>query len=171
MKEDVKKWARECASCQRSKVLRNVNPPIGEFEVPNKRFDHVHLDIVHLPSSNGFSYLLTAVDRFTRWPVAIPLRNITAEIVADSFAHGWVAAYGVPSTVTTDRGSQFGSEIFTQLLATWGIKSNTTMAYHPESNGLVEQFHRRLKEAMAEDEPSRWFWRMHSPQYPHHTQA
>ena len=163
MRADVTKWARECVSCQRSKVLRNVVPPIGNFEVPNKRFDHVNLDIVTLPTSNGFSYVLTIVDRFSRWPTAIPMRDITAETVADSFAHGWVASHGVPSSVTTDRGSQFSSDIWTQLLTTWGIRSHMTTAYHPEANGLVERFHRRLKEAllaMAQDEPNRWFWRL-----------
>ena len=163
MRADVTKWARECMGCQRSKVLRNVIPPVGEFEVPSKRFDHLNLDIVTLPTSNGYSHLLTAVDRFSRWPVAIPLRDITAESVADAFAHGWVAAHGVPSSITTDRGSQFSSEIWSQLLSSWGIRSHMTTAYHPEANGLVERFHRRLKEAllaMAQDEPNRWYWRL-----------
>ena len=131
--------------------------------VPDKRFDHLNVDIVKLPESNGYSYLLTVVDRFSPWPVAVPMRHITAESVADAFAHGWVAAHGVPSTITTDRGAQFGSEIWNQLLKAWGIRSNTTTAYHPEANGLVEQFHRRLKEALlatAPDEPSKWFWRL-----------
>ena len=48
-------------------------------------------------------------------------------------------------------------------MATWGIKSHLTTPYHPESNGLVERFHRRLKEALnalATNEPEQWFWRL-----------
>ena len=81
----------------------------------------------------------------------------------DAFAHGWVATFGVPSTVTTDRGGQFLSATWTQLVEAWGIKHLTTTAYHPEANGLVERFHRRLKEALlalGEDAGSQWYWRL-----------
>ena len=60
-----------------------------------------------MPDSNGHSHLLTAVDRFSRWPVAVPIADITAATVADAFAQGIVANYGVPSSITTDNGSQF----------------------------------------------------------------
>ena len=163
MREDVTRWARECTACQQAKVTKNVVPPIGEFVVPNKRFEHLNVDLVTLPRSNGFKYLLTAVDRFTRWPVAVPLTDITAESVCNAFAYGWIQHFGVPSTITTDRGSQFSSEIFLQLTKTWGIKTLMTTAYHPEANGLVERLHRRLKEsliALGRETPEEWFWRL-----------
>ena len=163
MRQDVTKWARECIPCQRSKVTKHVIPPIGEFQVPNRRFQHINMDIVILPESNGFKYLLTAVDRFSRWPVAIPIQDMTAESVIDAFSHGWVQHFGVPVTITTDRGAQFSSDMFTQLTKTWGIKCNMTAAYHPEANGLVERFHRRLKEsliALGTDSPNEWYWRL-----------
>ena len=163
VRHDTSKWARECLSCQRSKVIRHTVPPIGEFIVPQKRFEHINLDLVTLPLSNGYKYLLTIVDRLSRWPQAIPIPDMTTETVADAFAHGWVATFGVPATITTDRGSQFGTAIWTQLMATWGIKSITTTAYHPEANGMVERFHRRLKEALlalGADAGDKWYWRL-----------
>ena len=138
-------------------------PPIGDFTVPDRRFDHVHLDLVTLPLSNGCRHLLTAVDRFTRWPVAIPLTDISAQSVIDAFVSGWISNFGVPSTITSDRGSQFSSAIFQQLTRIWGIQTIMTTPYHPESNGMVERFHRRLKEsliALGADEPDKWFWRL-----------
>ena len=163
MRADVGQWARQCVPCQRAKVTRNITPPIGEFEVPSKRFSHIHADIVMMPDSNGFSYLLTVVDRFTRWPTAIPLQNIRAETVIDALAHGWIAQFGIPAAITTDRGTQFTSGIWSQLLRSWGIRHNLTTAYHPESNGLVERLHRRLKEALkalSSDAPDKWFWKL-----------
>ena len=163
MRQDVSKWARECLSCQQAKVTRHTVPPIGEFQVPNRRFQHLNVDIVTLPVSNGFRYLLTAVDRFTRWPMAVPLVDITAESVMDAFAHGWVQTFGVPVAITTDRGSQFCSSMFSQLTKTWGIQHFMTAPYHPEANGLVERFHRRLKEALialGSESPNEWFWRL-----------
>ena len=163
IKADAAKWARECISCQQAKINRHITPPIGDFEVPSRRFSHLNLDIVTLPTSNGFNHLLTIVDRLTRWPVAIPMTDITAETVADAFAQGWVATYGIPVAITTDRGSQFSSSIWTQLMKQWGIKPLMTTAYHPQANGLVERLHRRLKEAilaLCPDSPNQWFWKL-----------
>ena len=163
IKSDCTRWAKECIPCQRSKVTKNTTPAIGHFEVPNRRFSHIHVDIVTLTPSNGFSHLFTIVDRFTRWPAAIPIRDMSAESVLDAFSHGWVAHYGLPSAVTSDRGSQFTGALWEQLLAHWGIKVLHTAAYHPEANGLVERLHRRLKEsllALCNHNPHEWFWRL-----------
>ena len=163
MRTDVSKWARECLSCQQAKVTRHITPPIGDFAIPNKRFEHLNLDLVTLPRSNGFKYLLTAVDRFTRWPIAIPLVDISAQSVCEAFTYGWIAHYGVPATITTDRGSQFSSASFQQLTKIWGVKVQMTAPYHPEANGLVERLHRRLKEALialGAEQPQDWFWKL-----------
>ena len=163
LKQDISKWARECLPCQRAKIHKHTVPPIADFAVPAKRFQHIHMDLVSMPHSNGYNHLLTIVDRFSRWPVAIPIADINAETILDQFAHGWIATYGVPEIVTTDRGSQFTSQIFRQLLTNWGTKHITTTAYHPESNGMVERLHRRLKEsliALGNDERHEWFWKL-----------
>ena len=149
-----------CVSCQLAKVGRNVVPDIGHFEVPKRRFEHLHADIVMVPTSNSFSYLLTIVDRFTRWPTVIPLRNISTESVIDALAHGWIASFIVPAHITTNRGSQFTSAVWAHLLRVWGISHHPTTAYHPEANGLVERFHRRLKESLIALCRDKWFWRL-----------
>ena len=163
IRADCTRWARECVPCQRSKVTRHTTPPIGEFEVPTKRFSHLNVDIVTMPTSNGYSHLLTIVDRFTRWPAAIPIPDMTVESVIDALNQGWIAQFGIPATITTDRGGQFISATWDQLMKTWGIRSLRTTAYHPEANGLVERFHRRLKEsllAICGENPNKWYWRL-----------
>ena len=94
-------------------MYRHTITPPGRFSLPDSRFQHVHIDLVGpLPPSNGFSYIFTCVDRYTRWPVATPIRDISAEMVAKSFIESWVSNFGSPTTITTDRGCQFTSALF-----------------------------------------------------------
>jgi transposase InsO family protein len=58
---------------------------------------------------------------------------------------GWVQRFGLPSTITSDRGPQFTSALWSALCRLLDIRHSPTTAYHPQSNGLVERFHRRLK--------------------------
>ena len=143
---DVRRWTRSCIQCQRAKVQRHTTAPLSAFPVPDARFDVIHIDLVGpLPPSRGFTYLLTCVDRYTRWPEAIPLTSITAEAVAQAFLTGWISRFGVPSTIVTDRGRQFESRLWTHLMSLLGSKRARTTAYHPQTNGMVERFHRQLK--------------------------
>ena len=65
--------------------------------------------------------------------------------------------YGVPSTITTDRGQQFESALWTQLMHLLGIQRICTTSYHPIPNGLVERFHRQLKSAVkCLPDPTHW---------------
>ena len=80
--------------------------------MPSKRFDSLHVDLVGpLPESQGFTYLLTIVDRFTRWPEAILLSDISVATCAREFLYNWVSRHGVPSTLTNDHGRQFVSDL------------------------------------------------------------
>ncbi|VDO03668.1 unnamed protein product [Rodentolepis nana] len=66
IRQDV---AKDCIACQASKVYKHTRSPLNSFLLPEFRFRHIHVDIVGpLPPSNSFSYTLTCIDRFTRWP-------------------------------------------------------------------------------------------------------
>ena len=155
---DVRKWARACMVCQQAKVQRHTKAPPATFATPDARFDKVHIDIVGpFPSSHGFSYILTCIDRFTRWPEAVPITDITAETVAHAFIQCWISCFGVPSTVTTDRGRQFESALWDKLMQFLGCKCICTTSYYPAANGLIERFHRQLKASLkAHPNPTQW---------------
>jgi len=156
MSADCRRWARACVPCQRSKVSRHVSAPLGKFTAPSGRFEHVHLDIIVMPISEGKRYCLTCIDRFSRWPEVFPLRDQEAETVARAFYRGWICRFGTPLRITTDQGRQFESHLFRRLSGLTGAQHIRTTAYHPQANGMVERFHRQLKAAIRCHGDSRW---------------
>ena len=131
MRKQVKAWAKNCIGCQRSKVSRHTIPDATTFLVPDERFAHVHMDIIHLLPSEGFRYCLTAVDRRTRWPEAWPISDMSADTVAHTFFSNWVARFGCPDVVTTDQGRNFESQLMSCLNNLLGTRRQRTTSYHP----------------------------------------
>ena len=159
MKKDVQKWVRSCDACQKGKIVRHNKSPLGKFTMPTGRFEALHCDIVGpLPISGGFKYIFTVIDRFTRWFTAYAMKEITAEATVEAFLNGWIQHFGCPLSVVTDQGSQFTGHLWKNLMSFLGIKHVTTTSYHPQSNGLVENVHRRLKDALRmQTYPERWY--------------
>ena len=142
-------WSKQCVACQSSKIHTHVRAPLQKFNVPQRRFDHIHVDLVGpLPPSDGFTHLLTVVDRFSRWPEAVPLNDTTSTSCARALVFHWIARFGVPLDMSSDRGPQFTSQLWTSMAKLLGTQLHHTTAYHPQSNGMVERFHRHLKSAL-----------------------
>ncbi|GFU48982.1 hypothetical protein TNCV_2332811 [Trichonephila clavipes] len=154
---DVAKWARHCLACQKSKIHRHTRSPLSSFQEPSQRFDHVHLDLIGpLPPSNGHTYCMTMIDRFSKWPDVQPLKDITAETVAEAFFSSWVSRFGTPAILTTDRGRQFESSLFKALSKLLGVQKCRTTGYHPQANGMIDELHRPLKSAIKCHATERW---------------
>ena len=110
-----------------------------EFLSVNTRFTHVHMDIVGpLPPCKSindeqlpYQYLVTFIDRFTRWIEVTPVTGISAEEIANAFISTWVSRFGTPLELTTDRGKQFESELFHQLQKVIGFTRIRTTSYLP----------------------------------------
>ena len=76
---------------------KQIKSPPGQFKISDGRFTNLHIDIVGpLPTANDYQYKLTIIDRFIRWPVAVPLRDISAETISKSISREWIAVFGCP---------------------------------------------------------------------------
>lgn len=159
LRRQIGTWVKECHECQASKIQKHNRAPLETFTVPDKRFSHINIDIVGpLPESRGHRYLLTIIDRNTRWPEAIPIPNITTAECVHALVGGWISRFGVPGDMSSDRGSQFTSALWAETAKRLGVRLHRTTAFHPQANGMIERFHRTLKAAlMARLNGPNWF--------------
>ena len=160
MAKQISELVAQCHECQASKIIKHTSTPYKQLNAPTQKFECIHVDIVGpLPRCNGYSYLLTVVDRFSRWPAAIPLQGITAQECATALISGWIQHYGTPLYIVTDRGRQFISSLWNEICQLLGTTHDMTTAYHPQSNGLVERLHRQLKGSLMAkmNDNEHWF--------------
>ena len=140
LQKHVGMWARQCIACQVSKVQQHVKAPLQKYRVSGRQFDHIHVDLVGpLSPSNGSNYLLTIVDRFSRWPEAVPLKDTTSMGCAQALVRHWISHFGIPMEISSDRRPQFTSQLWSAIAQLLGTRLHHTTAYHLQSNGLVRK--------------------------------
>ena len=100
-------------------------------------WDHYHHQIDTIISLPVLSVLLAGQRLSLGYPYH---RHYCRNCDSSIFISGWISRFGVPSTVTTDRGSQFELALWQQLMQLLGCKCIRTMSYHPITNGLIERF-------------------------------
>ena len=148
LKKDVKLFCRSCHTCQivgkpNQKVPTAPLEPIPAFDEP---FNQVLMDCVGplLKTKTGNQYLLTIMCASTRFPEAIPLRNIRATTIVKHMIK-FFTLVGLPKTVQSDQGSNFMAGIFQQVMSQLGIKQKISSAYHPQSQGGFGEVSPNLK--------------------------
>jgi hypothetical protein len=145
MAKDITEWTHQCIACQNAKIHTHVSPPPSVIPIPERHFSHIHVDLVGpLSPSQGCTHIFTTVDKTTRWTEAEPLSTTTATSCAETLCSAWICRFGIPHTITSDRGTQFTSSIRSQFSSVLHSSHITTTAFHPQSNGMVEQFHHLL---------------------------
>ncbi|KAJ8015797.1 hypothetical protein DPEC_G00029870 [Dallia pectoralis] len=100
-------------------------------------------------SEKGNRFILTAMDYFTKWPESYAIPDQEAETVAEALIGGIVSRFGVPQSIHTDQGRNFESRVFSELCRRLGVEKTRTTPLHPQSDGLVERFHRTLAQQLA----------------------
>lgn len=148
MKRDIAQYIKSCHVCQLTgKPNQAVKPaPLHPIPVLHEPFEYLLIDCVGpLPvSKSGCKFLLTVMCQTTRYPAAFPLRTITAKAVVKALSQ-FVSVFGIPKVIQSDRGSNFTSHMFAQVLKLLGVRHNQSTPYHAQSQGALERFHQSLK--------------------------
>ncbi|XP_068233339.1 uncharacterized protein [Palaemon carinicauda] len=148
MRRDVKRHVLSCKVCQLVGKPNQKIPKAPLIPIPSvgEPFREVIIDVVGpLPRTRGgHEYILTMVDRMSRFPEAVPLRSIRGEKIVEALV-GFFTRFGIPKIIQSDCGTNFTSKYFKRKMNELGINHVTSSPYHPESQGQVERFHQTLK--------------------------
>src|SRR3990170_5734836 len=149
MRKDVINHIKTCRKCQErgGPKRNNWKRTIETVDV----FERWGIDIVGpLPiTERGNRYIVVAMDYFTRWPEAKPLKSANAETVATFIYEEIICRYGIPKVIQSDQETHFMNELLKNLIERFKIKHSLSSPYHLQSNGLVKRFNKTLCEGIA----------------------
>ena len=159
---DVTRFCKSCDVCQKT-VQKGSVPivPLQKMPLIQKLFQRVAIDLVgpiSPPSEDGHRYILTLINYATRYPEAVPLKNIDTKTVAEALVDIF-SCLGVPEEILSDLGTQFVSECMKKVARLLSIKQLTTTPYHPMCNGMMEKFNGAMKsmlKRLCSEQPRQW---------------
>ena len=177
MEELVREYCSSCPICQlRAPVKVAHRVPIQAIPRSHElQFNSIVADCIGplinigdpTASKRLYNFALVLVDRYSRWPMAYPLRTSSAKAVCDAYVQMFTT-FGVPKTISTDCSSNFTSQLIVtsstdvepeELLKRLGCCPRFNTLCHPESSGLVEKCNSSLKTMiykLAQDDPKAW---------------
>ncbi|KAM4031919.1 uncharacterized protein ACNLHF_019304 [Anomaloglossus baeobatrachus] len=110
-------------------------------------------------SASGHSYCLVMTDHFTKYAVAVPTIDQTAESAAEAVCKHFIQVFGCPKRIHSDQGACFQGTLMTELYQLYGIERSRTTPYHPQGNGTCERFNRTLLQmlrTLEDSQKARW---------------
>src|SRR5882724_1814044 len=145
----IKNYCKSCTTCSHAKPVRHK--PYGllkQLPIPEKPWNSISMDFIEkLPPSSGYTSILVIVDHLSKQSLFIPTHDtITSPQLAQLFVLHVFSKHGVPSHVTSDRGTEFISHFFWSLGTALDMKLHFTSGYHPEGDGQTKWTNQTLEQ-------------------------
>jgi hypothetical protein len=137
---DANEVVRTCEGCQFYARKTNLSAHALQTIPVTWSFTVWELDIIEplRKAPGGYTHLLVAVDKFSKWIEAHPIMNLRAEQDV-SFFTNIIHRFGVPNSIITNNGSQFTGRKFLELCDKHHIRVDWAAVAHPQTNGQVER--------------------------------
>jgi len=150
MDTDIRLIVNTCRPCLEKKSGNMGLQPKPQSSMTGFPFEKVAIDITGPlpPGHNGHRYLLGIVDYYSKFPVLVSIQNTDAKTVAEALVKHWIAIFGSPHSIHSDRGSCFQAELFQELCKFFQINKTKTAPYHPQADGVIERLFRTVKDMM-----------------------
>jgi transposase InsO family protein len=121
---DTHQHVRSCQPCQyfsgKPKLPAQPLKPVV-VEAPFQQWGLDFVGEFKDNSSNGYRWILTATDYFTRWVESIPTKKATEEVVMNFLEDRIITRFGAPSKITTDNAKAFSSYALVEFCFKYGI--------------------------------------------------
>src|SRR5882762_6769260 len=146
----VKNYVQGCGICQQFKINRSPSKPAyipTEGAKSTRPFANCSMDLTtDLPLAEGYDSILVVVDQgLSKGAILIPCnKTITSVDTARLLLENLYKRFGLPDKIISDRGPQFASKVFVELLKLLGIKSALSTAYHPQTDGTTERVNQEV---------------------------
>ena len=149
MRKFVQHFCKSCIDCGRNKPRRHK--PYGKLKpllILERPWDSISMDFIEqLPKSEKHTAILVIVDRLIKQAAFIPTTDtVTSEEVARLFLIHIFSKHGIPTHITSNRGTEFHSHFFCCLGTLLNMKLHFTSGYHPQANGQVEHTNQNLEQ-------------------------
>ncbi|KAI6647791.1 Gypsy retrotransposon integrase-like protein 1 [Oopsacas minuta] len=149
MYTEIRTYIQKCVPCQRNQPsLKAPTIPLQPLPVITKVWFRVGMDLTGpLIASEGYKYILTFIDHFTKWIETRPLKTKNARDVATG-VFSIYCRQGAPVQIVTDNGREFTNTISKTPQEIHGCKLLFSAPYHPQTNGLIESTHKAIKQSL-----------------------
>ena len=152
MKRDVTRWINACLGCALRKTPRPSRAGLAYTMESPYPFHTVAIDLClgrQKGTKEDSSYILTMLDTFSRWPIAIPIPDKKPATIASAIYKHLLTVHGPPLRILTDQGGEFVNKGIKAMCKHWDIAHITTSARDSKANGHCERFHRTLNTSMT----------------------
>ena len=172
----VKNYVQGCGVCQQFKINRSPSRPTylpTEGAQSTQPFTNCSMDfITDLPLINGFDSILVVVDQgLTKGVILTPCnKTITTEDTGKLLLENLYKRFGLPDKIISDRGPQFASKSFIELLKLLGITSTLSTAYHPQTDRTTERVNQEIEAYLSiycTSHPEDWLTAIHTLEFTH----
>ncbi|XP_063683937.1 uncharacterized protein LOC134818355 [Bolinopsis microptera] len=133
--EELEKIDQTCDFCLKYKTRSIPKRKVG---IPQASIFN-EVVAMDLKIINDEVTLLHMVDTVTRYSVAARVISKEAQEILDKVFKHWISIFGPPSTFISDNGGEFVNDCFNQACSVLNIKIQTSPAYSPWCNGIVER--------------------------------
>ena len=136
---------KACPSCQKGTDYKQKKKATGHIN-STRPWDLLSVDVVGpLPyTKEGYRFILSIIDCFSRYTILVPLKDHTAKSVSKALYEHVIAYFGVPRGILSDRGREFTGKVWEEMLQLLDVQPHRTSPYYPQGNGLIERMHRTL---------------------------
>jgi hypothetical protein len=151
MRKQIRRFIGACRLCAKRKPARPGKANTTRPLIATRPWQYCCLDFFGkwTKTKDGYRYLLTIHDMFTRWPIAIPLKEKSFGNVYKAIVNNVVYKHGCPEIIWSDREPGFAAAILKKLARQFGSMKAETTGEQPQSNASLERFHQYLGQSLT----------------------